>query len=176
MVSDEKLIYKSYWRSLFYNELLLFFCCFQDFLSLFALGNVTIKCLPCFLYTMCAHVFGPNFQEKCRSFKFFKFNHLFIYIQKQNWLSYSRALFCIWISYCFLKLHLKKNFIYLFLDPGAARDKERERNINVWLPLMCSLLGTRPGAQACALDWELNWGPFDLQADSQPTEPHQSGL
>ena len=30
-------------------------------------------------------------------------------------------------------------------------EKERERNINVWLPLTCPLLGTWPAAQACAL-------------------------
>ena len=29
--------------------------------------------------------------------------------------------------------------------------KERERNINMWLPLTCPLLGTWPGTQASAL-------------------------
>ena len=33
----------------------------------------------------------------------------------------------------------------------GGREKERERNINVWLPLECSLLGTWPATQACAL-------------------------
>ena len=28
-----------------------------------------------------------------------------------------------------------KDFIYLFLDRGEGREKERERNISVWLPL-----------------------------------------
>ena len=37
-----------------------------------------------------------------------------------------------------------KDFIYLFLDTGEGREKERERNINVWLPLVCPLLGTLP--------------------------------
>ena len=32
----------------------------------------------------------------------------------------------------------------LFLDRGKGREKERERNINVWLPLMHTLLGTWP--------------------------------
>ena len=35
-----------------------------------------------------------------------------------------------------------KDFIYLFLDRGEGREKERERNDNVWLPLVCPLLGT----------------------------------
>ena len=41
--------------------------------------------------------------------------------------------------------------MYLFLDRGEGREKEREGNINVWLPLMCRLLGTWPASQACAL-------------------------
>ena len=44
---------------------------------------------------------------------------------------------------------LLKNFIYLFLERGKGREKERERNINR-LPLACPLLGTRPTTQACA--------------------------
>ena len=35
---------------------------------------------------------------------------------------------------------------YLFIFREA-----RERNINVWLPLACPLLGTWPETQACAL-------------------------
>ena len=44
-----------------------------------------------------------------------------------------------------------KDFIYLFLERGEGREKERERNINVWLPLMNPLLGAWPATQACAL-------------------------
>ena len=68
------------------------------------------------------------------------------------------------------------SFIYLFLDSGEGRQKERERNSNVWLPLTCPLLGSWPAAQACALDWESNQWPFGLQASAQSTEPHQPGL
>ena len=39
----------------------------------------------------------------------------------------------------------------LFLDRGEVREKERKRNINVWLPLMSPPLGTWPATQACAL-------------------------
>ena len=48
-----------------------------------------------------------------------------------------------------LKLSFLKYFIYLFLR-GECREKEREGNINVWLPLTCPLLGTWPATQACA--------------------------
>ena len=44
---------------------------------------------------------------------------------------------------CYLSIFLK-DFIYLFLERGEGKEKERERNINVWLPLMCPLLGTWP--------------------------------
>ena len=51
----------------------------------------------------------------------------------------------------FISYLLLKGFIYLFLQKGEGREEERERNINVWLPLMCPLLGTWPATQACAL-------------------------
>ena len=41
-----------------------------------------------------------------------------------------------------IKWDLRKGFIYLFLERGEEKEKERERNINVWLPLVCPLLGT----------------------------------
>ena len=44
-----------------------------------------------------------------------------------------------------------KDFIYLFLERGKGREKEREKNISVWLLLTCPLLGIWPAAQACAL-------------------------
>ena len=39
---------------------------------------------------------------------------------------------------------LKKDFIYLFLEKGEVREKERERNISVWLLLAHPLLGPWP--------------------------------
>ena len=41
-----------------------------------------------------------------------------------------------------LKRLFFKDFIDLFLERGW--EGEVERNINVWLPLTCLLLGTRP--------------------------------
>ena len=67
------------------------------------------------------------------------------------------------------------DFIYLFLERGGRRKKEREmltceRNIN-WLSLTCPQLGTWPATQACALT-----GNQTDQASAQFTEPHQQGL
>ena len=60
-----------------------------------------------------------------------------------------------YICTCFLSFPIlsffKKSLFYLFLDRGEGRDKERERNLNVWLPLMHPQLGTWPATQACAL-------------------------
>ena len=43
-----------------------------------------------------------------------------------------------------------KDFIYLFVE-REGKEKEGERNINVWLPSARSILGTWPESQACAL-------------------------
>ena len=52
----------------------------------------------------------------------------------------------------FFKLIFLKDFIYLFLERVEGREKERVRNINVRLPLMCPHLGTWPATQACVLN------------------------
>ena len=70
-------------------------------------------------------------------------------------------------------IFFKKDFI-LFLDRGEEREKERERNINVWLPLMHHTgdLACNPGT--CP-DWESNQRLFGSQARAQSTEPHKPG-
>ena len=50
-----------------------------------------------------------------------------------------------------------KDFVYLFLERG--RKGERERSINVWLPVVCPLLGAWPAAQPCALTGSQTGGP-----------------
>ena len=44
-----------------------------------------------------------------------------------------------------------KDFVYLFLERGEGREKERERNISMWLPLTYFHPGTWPATQTCAL-------------------------
>ena len=74
-----------------------------------------------------------------------------------------------------------KDFIYLFLEIGEGKEKEREGNIDVreihqlvasCMPLIQDL-AHNPGM--CP-DWELNQWPFSLQAGTQSTEPHQPEL
>ena len=52
----------------------------------------------------------------------------------------------------------KKDFIYLFLERG----EERERNVNVWLPLMWPPVETWPTTQACALTGNGTGDPSQL--------------
>ena len=61
--------------------------------------------------------------------------------------------------------------MYLFLEKGEGREKDREKNIIVWLPLVCPYWGPGPQPSMCP-DWELNQRPFD----SQYNEPHQPGI
>ena len=68
------------------------------------------------------------------------------------------------------------NILFIYFQRGEGREKERQRNINVWLPLVRPLLRTWPTTQACTLGWELNRQPFVLQAGTQSTEPHQPGI
>ena len=58
-------------------------------------------------------------------------------------------------------------FIY-FLERGEGREKEKERNINVWLPLTHPQPGTRPATQACALTGNRNSNPLVLRSALHP--------
>ena len=67
------------------------------------------------------------------------------------------------------------DFIYLFLERGEGREKKRERNINVWLPLVRPPTGDTACNPGMCPDWESNHRPFVSQAGTQSTEPHQPG-
>ena len=51
-------------------------------------------------------------------------------------------------------------FKILFIFREGKGGKERERNINVWLPPVCPLLGTWPATQACAPTGNQTGDPF----------------
>ena len=67
-----------------------------------------------------------------------------------------------------------KDFTYLFLEKGEGKEKERERNITVWLPLTPPTRDVVCNPGLCP-DWELNKRLFGSQAHAQSTEPHQPG-
>ena len=71
--------------------------------------------------------------------------------------------------------------IYLLLERGERREKERERNINVGEIRVLAASHLPPtGNLACSPgvcpDWELNQQPFGSQAGIQSPEPYQPGL
>ena len=67
-----------------------------------------------------------------------------------------------------------KDFIYLCLEKG--REKERERNSNVWLPLMCPLLGGQAHNPGMCPRLETEPATLWFLARAQSTELHQPGL
>ena len=65
-----------------------------------------------------------------------------------------------------------KDFIYLFIDRGEGKEKEREAS--KYGCFSCSPnLACNPRMFP---DWESNLRPFSLQASAQSIEPHQPGL
>ena len=73
-------------------------------------------------------------------------------------------------------LFLKKDFIYLFLEKGEGREKERERNINVWLPLVHPLLGTWPSTQAWAMTGNRTGDPLVRRPALSPLSHTSQGI
>ena len=68
----------------------------------------------------------------------------------------------------FTILFSPKDFVYLFLEKGEGKDKKRERNINVWVPLVWPPLGTWPATQARALTGNRTGDPLVLRPMLNP--------
>ena len=123
---------------------------FEDFIYLFwerregrKKGRETSMC-GCF---WCTPYWGPDPQP--RHVPWLGIEPVTLWFTGQtsiHWATPDRA-FCLFV--CF------KDFIYLFLGRGEVREKQRERNINVWLPLVFPQLGTWPTTQPWALTG--NW-------------------
>ena len=54
-------------------------------------------------------------------------------------------------------------------------EEERERNINISLPLACPTPGNLTYNPGMCPYWELNQRPFSSQVSAQSIEPHQPG-
>ena len=68
-----------------------------------------------------------------------------------------------------------KDFIYLFLERGEGKEKGRERNINVWLPPACPLVGTWPATRACALTGNQTGNPLVCRRALNPLSHTNQG-
>ena len=81
-----------------------------------------------------------------------------VHLRQNSLLSFSLTedIFLLLLKYIYV--------MYLFPERGGGREEgreeERERNINVWLPLTHSQLGTWPTTQACALTGNRTGYPF----------------
>ena len=81
------------------------------------------------------------------------------------------------IFLCILCIHSWKNhiflkdFIYLFLDKREGREKERERNNNVWLPPTWDLACNPGMCSRLGIERLTLW----FEDRHSTTEPHQAG-
>ena len=55
-------------------------------------------------------------------------------------------------------------------------EKERERNISIWLPLTCPLLGTWPATQTCALTGNQTSDPLVRRTVLNPLNHISQGM
>ena len=71
---------------------------------------------------------------------------------KEFWvqiLTWSKWHLTVTLRHYFTSLFFKDFYLFIFRERG--KEEEKERSINVWLPLTHPLLGTWPATQACAL-------------------------
>ena len=97
-------------------------------------------------------------------------------IEIYAYISTCLRMICLLIFICLFLFIYFFDFIYLFLERGGGREKEEERNINVWLPLALAPTGDLACNPGMCPAWELNLWAFGSQAGTQSTEPHQPGV
>ena len=81
---------------------------------------------------------------------------IYMYIHTQSTYVHMRADIAIhlWI-HIVVCLHFpfffKRFYLFIYFQRGEGKEKERQRNINVWLPPDCPPLGAWPATQSCTL-------------------------
>ena len=78
--------------------------------------------------------------------------------------------------YSVVTIYFLRLLIYLFLDRGEGREKEKKRNITVWLPLAYPAPGNLACNSGVCPDWESNQEPFGWQAGAQSLRHTSQGF
>ena len=94
--------------------------------------------------------FSQFFRKWCIN-TFFKITIIMSNVYKLKILREIGQFMFISIFYFIVHVFFILYFIYLFLERGKGRERERGRNIYAWVPLVWSQLQTWPVTQACAL-------------------------
>ena len=128
------------------------------------------------LITGCCHYISCFIIWKVKKFLFSYFHFFFVPALLRYKLYIFKVYHLIWYTFWFFKKYILKIFYLFVFRQREGKKKERERNINVWLPLQCPLLETCPTTQECALTGNRTNDPFGSQAGAQSTGPYQSGL
>ena len=116
--------------------------------------------------TLCTH---PRYLQSAHSILSFCFSHLRLYH-----MHFPSATQYLYLSF------LIKDFIYVFLERGEEREKERKRNTDVrekqWsaASLMATTRDLAHHPSTCP-PWGSNQWRAACGTVAQPTEPHQSG-
>ena len=71
-------------------------------------------------------------------------------------------------------MFFKRFYLFIFRE-GGGREKARERNINVWLPLAHPHLGTWPTTQTCALTGNRTSDPLVCRPALNPLSHNSQG-
>ena len=71
-------------------------------------------------------------------------------------------------------LFFKRFYLFIFRE-GEGREKEEDRNINMWVSLACPLLGTWPATQACALTGNRTSDPLVCRSELNPLSHASQG-
>ena len=74
-------------------------------------------------------------------------------------------------SNLYIFLNFKRFYLVIYFQREIREGEKHQCVVASCAPSTGDLAATQP----CSLDWESNWRPFDSQASTQSTEPHQPG-
>ena len=76
--------------------------------------------------------------------------------------------FCVYVPMSKFPSSFFLKILFTYFQREEGREKEKVRNINVWLPFKCPLPGTWPTTHACALSGNRNSDPLICRSALDP--------